>query len=93
MVPTYAPRQGQQGFALRDAGDPYKRHPLASADWNLPVTLQTGRQDQVLPFALEYLSNVSRDWFQTFRGLLPTFYAFCLRVGKSYVLLNQEMLV
>jgi len=76
MVPTYAPRQGQQGFALRDAGDPYKRHPLASADWNLPVTLQTGRQDQVLPFALEYLSNVSRDWFPTFRGLLPTFTHF-----------------
>jgi hypothetical protein len=88
------PRKGQQGFALRDAGDPDKTPtPRASADWNLPVTLRTGRQDQVLPFALEYLSNVCIDWFPTFRGLLPTFYAFCLRVGKSYVLLNQEMLV
>jgi hypothetical protein len=57
---------------------------MASADWNSPVSLQTGRQDHVLPFALEYLSNVFRDWFPTIRGLLPTLYAFCLRVGKCY---------
>ena len=40
MISTYAPRRGQQGFALRDAGDPKKRHPslapvLRAEVWHL----------------------------------------------------------